>query len=197
MAYGNYARPGRGMMNQGGRYGNRRGNRDDWTTDDLGYGQEGYGFGYGRGYAPYGEYPPYGGLYAAFAPYPTSERDQYYDRDRRGERDFWDRAGDEVASWFGDDDAERRRERDEHRGRGPRGYQRSDSRNNEDVHDRLTDDPRIDASDITVTVEAGEVTLNGVVHERRAKRMAEDCAESVAGVKNVQNNLRSQERDNS
>lgn len=195
MAYGNYPRPGRGMMNQGDRYRNRRGNRDDWTTDDLGYGQEGYGFGYRRGYAPYGEYPPYGGLYAAFAPYPTSERDQYYDRERRGERDFWDRAGDEVASWFGDEDAERRRERDEHRGRGPRGYQRSDSRINEDVHDRLTDDPRIDASDITVTVEGGEVTLNGVVHERRAKRMAEDCAEGVPGVKNVQNNLRYQERE--
>src|SRR5690606_3225002 len=33
-----------------------------------------------------------------------------WDEDRYGreeERGFWDRAGDEVASWFGDDDAER------------------------------------------------------------------------------------------
>lgn len=34
---------------------------------------------------------------------------------RRRDRDWMDRAGDEVASWFGDDDAERRRRRDEMR----------------------------------------------------------------------------------
>ena len=36
-----------------------------------------------------------------------------YERGRRDERGFWERAGDEVASWFGDDDAERRRSEDE------------------------------------------------------------------------------------
>jgi len=41
-----------------------------------------------------------------------------YDRGRRDERGFWERAGDEVASWFGDDDAERRRDRDERMNRG-------------------------------------------------------------------------------
>lgn len=213
MAYGNYPRPNREMMNQrgGDRYGNRRHDRDDWTTDDLGYGEEGYGFGYGRGYAPYGEYPPYGGLYAAFSPYATPERYRAYgdrgygdrrygDRGQRGGRDMWDRAGDEIASWFGDEDAERRRERDErrddegHRGRGPKGYQRSDSRINEDVHDRLTDHPGLDASNITVRVENGEVTLDGQVSRRGDKRAAEDCAESVTGVRHVQNNLRLQEQ---
>jgi hypothetical protein len=34
---------------------------------------------------------------------------------RRDERGFWDRASDEVASWFGDDDAERRRRQDTRR----------------------------------------------------------------------------------
>lgn len=34
------------------------------------------------------------------------------DYGRRDERGFWDRAGDEVASWFGDEDAERRRRED-------------------------------------------------------------------------------------
>src|SRR6185503_8363040 len=160
-------------------------------------------------------------------------------RDDRGrerhERPITDRAGDEVRSWFGDDEAARRRRmdevRDEHHerdwsdraartgerawertreaardltdrdrdgrtglaefadndrasyysgysrpaprddhwtrersfddasrhtpygwqsthyaGRGPRGYQRTDERIREDVCDRLTDDPRIDAS---------------------------------------------------
>jgi hypothetical protein len=33
-------------------------------------------------------------------------------RGGRDERGFWDRASDEVASWFGDDDAERRRRQD-------------------------------------------------------------------------------------
>jgi len=49
------------------------------------------------------------------------------DRDReRGsgqhERGFLDRAGDEVASWFGDDDAERRRREDRMRDERDRGY---------------------------------------------------------------------------
>lgn len=34
-------------------------------------------------------------------------------RGRRDERGFWDRASDEVASWFGDNDAERRRHQDQ------------------------------------------------------------------------------------
>ena len=34
-------------------------------------------------------------------------------RSNRGGRGFFERAGDEIASWFGDDDAERRRDRDE------------------------------------------------------------------------------------
>ncbi len=122
-----------------------------------------------------------------------------YGRDRpRGrveERGFWERAGDEVASWFGDDDAERRRHQDEtraaqNRGRGPRGYSRSDDRVREDINDRLTDDPYVDASDIDVSVNKGEVTLSGHIPHRAAKRRAEDIAESVSGVTHVQNNLR-------
>jgi hypothetical protein len=41
----------------------------------------------------------------------TGDRDQYRSHDDN-DRGFLDRAGDEVRSWFGDDDAERRRERD-------------------------------------------------------------------------------------
>ncbi|MBP2315656.1 BON domain-containing protein [Azospirillum soli] len=75
-------------------------------------------------------------------------------------------------------------------GLGPRGYTRSDERIREDVNDRLTDDPYVDASDIEVTVSGCEVTLSGTVDDRRAKRQAEDVAESVSGVRYVQNNLR-------
>ena len=116
------------------------------------------------------------------------------DGGRGGERGFLDRAADEVSSWFGDDDAERRREED-HRGRGPRNYTRSDARIEEDVNDRLTDDRAVDASDITVKVKDREVTLDGHVTSRRAKRRAEDCADSVSGVAHVQNNLRIREAE--
>src|SRR5690606_10980288 len=76
------------------------------------------------------------------------------------------------------------------RGRGPRGYTRPDDRISDDVHQRLTDDPWVDASDIEVRVAAGEVTLDGTVSDRDEKRRAEQCIEDVPGVRHVQNNLR-------
>ncbi|WP_300577413.1 BON domain-containing protein [Phenylobacterium sp.] len=113
------------------------------------------------------------------------------------DRGFWDRTTDEVASWFGDEDAERRRRWDEarsHRGRGPKGYVRPDDRIMDDVHHALTDDPWLDASEIEVQVKDGEVTLSGTVDDRRAKHHAEHCIEDIHGVKHVQNNLRVQAR---
>jgi len=80
------------------------------------------------------------------------------------------------------------------RGQGPKGYERSDERIREDLHERLTEDPQLDASDIEVAVEAREVTLSGRVASRADKRRAEDIAESVSGVGHVQNNLRVRER---
>ena len=77
-----------------------------------------------------------------------------------------------------------------HRGRGPKGYIRSDNRIREDVCDRLTDDPDIDASEIDVRVANGEVTLTGTVTDRTAKRHADNLAERIGGVRHVQNNLR-------
>lgn len=48
-------------------------------------------------------------------------------RDERGGRGFFERAGDEVASWFGDEDAERRRDQDERSGRYDRPEERAGS----------------------------------------------------------------------
>ena len=106
-----------------------------------------------------------------------------------GKRDFVDRAGDEIASWFGDDEAEARREAD-HRGRGQEVYVRSDARIEEDIHDRLTDDRFVDAREITVSIKDREITLDGTIGSRRAERRAEDCADIISGVTHVQNNLR-------
>src|SRR5262249_31558962 len=77
-----------------------------------------------------------------------------------------------------------------HRGRGPRNYQRSDERSREDVCEWLTEAYSLDASDIDVQVASGVVTLAGSVDDRYAKRLAEDLAESVSGVREVQNHLR-------
>ncbi|WP_204985738.1 BON domain-containing protein [Microvirga pakistanensis] len=77
-----------------------------------------------------------------------------------------------------------------HRGRGPKGYTRSDERIHEDVCERLTEDRFIDASNVEVTVKDGEVTLSGTVASRGLKRRAEDLAELASGVRHVQNNLR-------
>jgi len=78
----------------------------------------------------------------------------------------------------------------DYRGRGPRGYQRSDARMFEDICDRLTVDPRIDASDIEVDVKGAEVTLRGSVRSREEKRYAEDVVEHVMGVRDVNNHLK-------
>ncbi len=149
----------------------------------------------------FGEQGYYGGSYER-SNYPRSsydrdrDRERNWDRDRvREDRSWWDKTTDEVSSWFGDEEAERRRERDkilagQHRGKGPKGYHRSDERIREDVSDRLSDDDYVDASDIDVQVNNNEVILSGTVDSRDAKRRAEELAERVSGVQNVENRLR-------
>jgi osmotically-inducible protein OsmY len=152
---------------------------------------------------PYGsyDYDRYGYRSRYGEPHRGSYEERYsepYYRSRyyRGARDrgFMERAGDEVRSWFGDEEAEQRRRMDQIRsgsyaGRGPRGYKRSDERIREDVNERLTDDYYLDASDIEVSVNDCVVTLMGRVNSRSDRHRAEDIAESVSGVKDVSNQL--------
>lgn len=174
-----------------GRSGYTPGDRETWQTDDLGYGDFGYNDG---GYRRTGQdyYDDRNRSYArqGYQGYQGDNDDRSY-----GRRDFLDRASDEVASWFGDEDAERRRRMDHNRGKGPKGYIRTDERIREDVNDRLSDDPMLDASDVEVTVSGGEVTLGGTVATRQDKRRAEDLAEAVSGVTHLQNNLRVKPND--
>lgn len=79
------------------------------------------------------------------------------------------------------------------RGRGPKGYTRSDERIREEACDRLTDHSGIDASGIEVNVSNGEVTLSGTVDHRGTKRAAEMCIEDISGTRHVQNNLRTEQ----
>jgi hypothetical protein len=70
----------------------------------------------------------------AYDRYDPDERSRWSDDrssrsdNRRDERGFWDRAGDEVASWFGDEDAERRRREDDMRDQRGRTGRRGDHR---------------------------------------------------------------------
>jgi len=85
----------------------------------------------------------------------------------------------------------------QHSGRGPRNYKRSDQRIEEDINERLTEHGTLDATDIEVTVQGGEVTLKGNVENRQAKRLAEEVAEGVSGVKDVTNQIKVQQQSSS
>jgi hypothetical protein len=80
-------------------------------------------------------------------------------------------------------------------GRGPRGYQRSDERIREDVNEILWEHDQINASDIDVRVQNGELTLEGTVDSRWTKRLAEDVAHEARGVHDVHNRLRVRRND--
>ena len=122
-----------------------------------------------------------------YSDYPRSEGG-YRDRGREGEG-WWNKMTNEVSSWFGGEDDENRY-RESRRGKGPRGYTRSDERIKEDINERLTDHYALDATDIDIEVNAGEIVLSGSVESRYEKRLAEDVVEAVSGVKHVENRLR-------
>jgi hypothetical protein len=95
--------------------GSSRTRADTYRDRDRSYGGT-YGSGYrpdsdsewDRDYSARGQSRRHGQDYD----YDRSRRDRDYDRARDQDRGFFDRAGDEIRSWFGDEEAERRRERD-------------------------------------------------------------------------------------
>jgi osmotically-inducible protein OsmY len=105
-------------------------------------------------------------------------------------RDWSNQGISQGQSWGGRQGSNQSGQQGEYYGRGPQGYKRSDDRVKEDINDHLTWHGGVDATDITVTVKNGEVTLEGTVSDRYQKRMAEDVAEQVQGVNEVQNRLR-------
>jgi len=199
---------------QGGReYGPVPGGYDTQRSDtreryhNQGYGQPGYGgysddfrrdmnrpasggtggYDYERGYGDGGRRDGGG---------QRTERTERFEDAGRNAGDFLHRAGEKVAAWFGGGEARDANDRYDRaiprgaRGKGPQGYKRSDERINEDAHERLTDDTWLDASNISVSVSGGEVTLSGTVENREAKHRAERLVEDISGVNHVQNNLR-------
>lgn len=174
------------------------------STGPTAYGPYGESpYAWGGGYNPYSYGAPYTGPSGGFGAARTDAARQRYETGRFGAppadprpgegRSFLDKAAGEVASWFGLQGHDQRRDDDlkaQHRGRGPKGYKRADARILEDINDRLTEDPYLDATDIEVSVIGGDVTLTGIVPSREDKRRAERLAEEISGVGDVQNNLR-------
>lgn len=179
-AQDDYDRPGRRPNTGQGRYGQTGYGQDRYdagygagSRGNYGYGRSGRyegGRGESRGAGRYG----YGGsgLRGSGAGYGSGQWYEPY-----GE-------GQQYGSRYGLGEGP-------HRGKGPKGYQRSDERIKEMICERLREDPDIDASDVTVTVQVGKVTLEGTVDHRHTKNAIEDVAEQL-GVGDVQNNLRVQ-----
>lgn len=98
----------RGDGQSGGAYG--RPSQGDYRSSGQG--------GYGAGQRPQHDRPMGSDQYAPYGQRGDWARDRAYPQatdDQRGQDDrgFFSRAGDEVRSWFGDDDAQRRREQDQ------------------------------------------------------------------------------------
>ncbi len=102
-----------------------------------------------------------------------------------------------MAAWRQSQGIEWQHRPGPHSGKGPRNYVRSDERIYEDVCDSMMHYGQLDASNIEVMVQNGEVTLTGDVPDRRTKRLAEDISDSIPGVQDVHNRLQIREGNSS
>jgi osmotically-inducible protein OsmY len=216
---GEYGRSGQGRRGQGGReredeyeggrggyqQSYRGGRENDWPErgrfgneydsdqgDGNGYREQGYRGGYrsgngGRGSSRYGDYSGYGGYggYGSEIDISTGRGNTGYSATAQGSYGGREYGGSQDQG----------QDQGRFRGIGPKGYSRSDERLKEDISDRLMDDPEIDASQIEIEVDDGEVTLSGTVESRNIKFEVERMADTISGVKDVHNQLRVQRQD--
>lgn len=85
--------------------------------------------------------------------------------------------------------------RENHFGKGPKGYKRSPERIKDEACEVLARDFRIDASGIEVDFKDGVLILKGDVASRSDKRRAESLVEDLSGVEDVHNLLRVKRSD--
>lgn len=147
------------------------------------YGSEGQGRNYDSGWnEPYGERQPYRGEFGG----------QGYGSQGYGAQGYQGYAGQSRGMGYaGPGYGYGSQQQGLHRGKGPKGYQRSDERIKEMLCERLREDPEIDPGDVTISVQGGKITLEGTVDSRQTKNAIEEVAEQC-GAGDVQNNLRVQ-----
>lgn len=76
-----------------------------------------------------------------------------------------------------------------HSGKGPRGYARSEARIRDEACEILAHDHELDATDIEVDYKDHCIILRGHVDRRYDKKLAERLVEYIPGVEDVQNLL--------
>lgn len=152
--------------------------RSAWQQDP---GTRRMGQGYGES-SGYGQRPGYGGYGYGPARGSAEDRSLGY-----GPQQGFQGGRDQAQQDYG-----RQSRQASYQGRGPRNYTRSNERILEEVNERLTDDPWLDASDITVRCVDGRVQLEGHVRDRWMKHRAEDLVDACMGVRDIDNRLRIQ-----
>jgi hypothetical protein len=177
--YGSRSHGGIGESNYGsGRY--EAGEAQSWRGYGGGYGGD-QGFeNAGSWFEPYGEGQQYGSQRGSGGGFGQREsgRLPFGQSGQMGQFGQYGQSGQYQSGQFG-----------QHRGKGPKGYQRTDDRLKELICERLRDDPEIDPSEVTINVSGSRVTLDGSVDSRRTKHAIEDIVEQF-DVSDVQNNLR-------
>ena len=106
------------------------------------------------------------------------------------ERFAEERYGREPDYGYGFEQSPFKRETGRFRGVGPKGYERTDERLREIICERLTDEPSVDASEVSLEVKDKVVKLSGFVSDRRTKYEIEDLVERVGGIKDIDNQVR-------
>lgn len=91
---------------------------------------------------------------------------------------------------FAQNDFRNSSDRSGHFGKGPKGWKRSDERIKEEVCEVLFRDQHLDATNIEVSVQDGNVTLSGTIDSRFGKRHAEECIEHLSGVEDIRNEIK-------
>ena len=95
-----------------------------------------------------------------------------------------------MAWGDGRSESERRKPGGSQAGRGSQFQRRSDDKIYEEIRELLTNNPDLDASEVELHIESGEVTLTGTIDSRDARWLAEDLVNSVTGVREVNNRLK-------
>jgi osmotically-inducible protein OsmY len=176
-------RYGQGSYGQGGSGQSQYGQREQGGYGQSQYGQRGQG-GYGQyGQREQGGYgggtrQQYGRQYESQSfdqPYPSGFQSDFGSSQQRSQSGFGREGYGESGT---------------HRGKGPKGYTRSDERLKEVICEKLTDDPMIDASEINIEVTGQTVKLTGTVDDRSTKYEVEELVERCGGVKDIDNQLR-------
>lgn len=165
---------------------NRPQNRPSWSAQQGGYGPSRYSPNFsgdqGEGQWGLGQ--------TGQRQWDQQYLNEYYGYERNPSPQSWGSQSPSGYSTAGQPTGAFGLEQTTHRGKGPKGYTRTDERIREEICECLSDDHRIDASEISVAVKEGVVTLEGSVFDRAQKHRVEDIADRCSGVKDVQNSLR-------